>query len=150
MREVLYRGKERHRGWVYGNLVVDRFETPDGSGNRDNGKTGFMTYIVFTWSDGNFRYNEVIPETVGQFTGLKDSAGKKIIEGDIVEDQFGNTGVITYSDHFLDWRIVFFKGRPDLLNKLGAHIFEWVYPKMYLKIIGNIHDNPEFLEKDKE
>jgi uncharacterized phage protein (TIGR01671 family) len=92
----------------------------------------------------------VDPETVGQYTGLKDKNGVKIFEGDIVQDKYGNEGQIKYSGHFMDWRIVFHKGRPDLVNMYGARIFDWVYPKMTLKVISNIHDNPELIKTEAQ
>jgi hypothetical protein len=158
MREIEIRGKREDTGeWVYGFYVV-----ADEKHYIFTGKTGLSQVTpVHRLMYKDFEKYEVIPETVGQYTGLKaaDSnryisvSGKKekdlrIFEGDIVEDKFGNTGVIKYSDHFLDWRIVFFKGRQDLLNELGARIFEWVYPKIMLKVIGNRWDNPELLSRE--
>ena len=45
MREIEFRGKRKDGKWLYGNLIVDRFETPDGSGNMDGGKTGLIVTI---------------------------------------------------------------------------------------------------------
>jgi uncharacterized phage protein (TIGR01671 family) len=130
MREIVFRGKRTDGGeWVYGGIP------------RYGEEACSPAYIITAGIIPG--YFEVIPETAGQYTGLKDSNGVRIFDEDIVEDTFGNTGVIAYSDHFLDWRIVFFKCRPNLLDEYGARVFEWVYPKMMLKIIGNTHDNPE-------
>jgi uncharacterized phage protein (TIGR01671 family) len=147
MREILYRGKQINtEKWVYGNLL------------KSNQGTVYIYPSRIIEDDGHhIRLDTdepwwVIPETVGQYTGLKDDNGDPIFQGDIVRDQFRNIGVVKYSDRFLDWRIRFYKGW-DRLTKAkehGARMFDWVYPKMCLKIIGNIHDAPELLERGNE
>jgi uncharacterized phage protein (TIGR01671 family) len=133
MREMLFRGKRKDNGeWVYGGFY--------GQDSAD----GPSTYYILHHD----KLIAVDPKTVGQYTGFTDRNKVRIFEGDIVEDKFGNIGVISYSDHFLDWRIVFFKGREDLLDIAGACIFDWVYPEMTLKVIGNIHDSPELLGRE--
>jgi hypothetical protein len=148
MKEYLFRGKEiKTKKWVYGGFHEHKlFITAIG-------KQPETEALII--ADGNADWDMPVPikaydvekESVGLYSGFEDKNGVKIFADDIVEDDFGNIGVISYSDHFLDWRIVFFKGREDLLNKLGAHIFEWVYPRMMLKIIGNKSDNPELLKE---
>lgn len=72
MRQIKFRGlRTDGEGWVHGYYWFD----------NQNKKHKITSDL----SDDNFRCYEVIPETVGQFTGLKDKNEKEIFEGDIVE-----------------------------------------------------------------
>jgi uncharacterized phage protein (TIGR01671 family) len=132
MREILFRGKQMSNGkWIEGFY----FKQPN-----PMTEDGFPTRHCI--SDLPPFGAEVIPETVGQYTGLTDKNGKKIFEGDIVK--YGDiTGIINYSfgcycvkTNKPDWR-----GR----NNPAIDIVFNEYPNE-VKVIGNIHDNPELLK----
>ena len=126
MREILFRGicKDSKR-WVYGYYV--HFEDFSQGINNHSICSGYYN-----------THFEVIPETVGQDTGLKDLHGKYIFEGDIVKvyDVYCNetvVGVVEFCD-----------GSFRICDKDFTSYDRWMYCKV--EVIGNIHDNPELLE----
>ena len=70
---------------------------------------------------------EVIPETVGQFTGLVDNSSEKIFEGDIIRCEGDK----------IAYRVGFVDGCFSPFDCLSSY---------RLEVIGNIYDNPELLE----
>lgn len=127
MREILFRGKRKDNGeFVYGNLFIpDKPDTP--------------TQICIGTNVVRITY-DVVPETVGQYTGLTDKNGKKIFEGDILK--------FIDSDCEGIYLKVVFKDCAFLLDDNGI-IPENLLPSyswLGLEVIGNIHDNPDLLE----
>nr|DAK92703.1 MAG TPA: YopX protein [Caudoviricetes sp.] len=121
MRQILFRGKADNNKWVYGYYCyIELFD-----------KSGDEHLIVEHSADGSS--HRVIPETVGQYTGLTDKNGKKIFEGDIVKGAWGTIFIVFYDENFLQFRAKPQSGiERDIDYYQGHNGFE---------IIGNIHDN---------
>ena len=126
MRTIKFRGKLKSNGnWEYGDLLHDNFDA---------------CYIYPIEVGDLYKNNEVIPETIGQFTGLYDCEGKEIFEGDIL--RFGNSqsGVceVKWNEHIAAFCILFYFKDEIGSRPLGGGV--------EFAIIGNIHDNPELLK----
>lgn len=143
MREILFRGKRVDNGeWMEGDLIQRRYKTyihPKANSFRVS-ETGLSKLIVL---------REVYPETVGQYTGLTDKNGKKIFEGDILQDKFGQIKIVDYSDEWGAFRTCFVRALNEegkIVATVGGASFVGTIWRKY-EVIGNIHDNPELLEE---
>lgn len=128
MREIIFRGKRTKSGeWVTGNLW------------HHTEKASLI------WSNELDNKTWVLPETVGQFTGLTDKNGKKIFEGDIVVCRKPING--NWVDCCVEIGFVEMKqGAFGLHRKQGYYrpFKDWLEDYEY-EVIGNIHDNRELM-----
>lgn len=135
MREILFRGMQKNNGeWAYG-FLLGRYEPLK--------KENVMKFAYI--DNGTIFYNavEVIPETIGQYTGLTDKNGKKIFEDDIVKVTDDN-GKTEYSSCGIGY-VLFYDGVWYIDNEVNDGLYD-VNKIYYVEVIGNIHDNPELLE----
>ena len=88
---------------------------------------------------------EVQADTICQYTGLNDKDGNKIWENDIVSCKEGeNFGQINWNESEAGFYF-------DILLNAGHFCEESIDDHLYcMEVIGNIFDNPEFLEGGAE
>ena len=136
MREILFRGKRTSDGeWIEGTM----FQLA----------SKLHPFIMLT--ERYAESYEVDSETVGQYTGLTDKNGKKVFEGDII--------AFTCNDGTKHFSVV----KYGIFNCSCCYgVYGWYFdggcgdirdldPKegmiSHISIEGNIHDNPELMEK---
>ncbi|EKZ4851797.1 hypothetical protein QPJ54_000526 [Listeria monocytogenes] len=123
MREIEFRGQNINGHWAHGNLAIIKEKL-------DRAEIG--AYISNS-AGAPFAY-QVRPETVGQYTGLKDKNGNKIFEGDLCWDEHNECyGVVKFEE--------------------GKFLYVWenIAEDLWevadgIEFYGNIHENPDLLE----
>lgn len=110
MREILFKAKRLDNGqWVFGDLLKTKYE-----------KIVYICYEDSVWKcDG---------KTVCQYIGLTDKNNIKIFENDIMENKYGETGIVSFGWYYGTFGF-FCEGRVNDIQD----------PNLY--VIGNIYDN---------
>ena len=144
------RGKRKDNGeWVTGYYVFTRKRS--GVFGQKISELDFDRHLII---DLRGNSHEVIPETVVRCTGLKDKNGKSIFTGDILESRASENKedwkkwVVTFSDGSFCFerenpRKRKYKYEQNLLGIDNIELYG-------LTVIGNLHDNPELLQRSDE
>ena len=129
MREILFRGKQIDTGvWVEGFFCNENCDSV----------FSLMYEQANIIKKGTGYWYSVIPNTVGQYTGLTDKNGKRIFEGDIVKGKdtlLKGLEIFGYIDHQ--------DGTFVIVGDLMRH-YRWL--DYEVEVIGNIHDNSELMK----
>ena len=146
MREILFKAKRKDNGeWVEGYYIYHIKRTPCPIGDSVKPEDEQHVIMCDGFSDWNMPRNtvhfDIDPETICQYTGLKDKNGKRIWENDIVKDElvslFGTVIWIQDGSDYVGWFLYDeYIGCPKIMSK-----------KMWndCEVLGNIFDNPELL-----
>ena len=162
IREVIFRGKRTDNGeWIEGFYSAEEY----------NPYIEKIEYIPRIQIIGKCVSLGVIPETVGQYTGLTDKNGKRIFEGDIFKfddevwessytscgteyDSFAveNYGVVGFDEDMARFDFIKYKFHENSVEAdlHENHTIDFSEFVCELEVIGNIHDNPELLKGDTE
>jgi uncharacterized phage protein (TIGR01671 family) len=139
MREIKFRAKRIDNGeWIEGFYA----------------KSEEYDSIIFTNVDEHqgeyFEYEEIDETTLCQYIGIKDKDGKKIYEGDILEWQVRNGSSEYYECIWLEDECAFaFENRGNYESPVDCYDY-YNTCEFCMKVIGNIFDNPELLERGAE
>ena len=142
MREILFRAKTDgiHSRWVYGFYVREVFS---------DGVDHILTNGIYDGprDDSIGESYCVLPETIGQYSGMRDNTGNRIFEGDILEERIRGRSLKDGTPAYRTRKYIVCCGDWSFyLEAIGA----FGNPSRCVsrcKIIGNIHDNPELLDK---
>lgn len=142
MRKIRFRGKPCYNGgktspWVYGTFqyIAQRRIKPGATDNGTIEPRNDKGRIVDIYGTET----EVLCDTIGQDTSLRDKFGKPIFEGDIMKA--GNEKTLLEVRFVRGVFAFFWNGDLDNEFPCNAPTQEWA------EVVGNIHDNPEMIKR---
>lgn len=138
MKRIKFRGKNVRDGeWVYGDFLricggcIIYFGDETETLTPDIPNSSLIAVELFI-----DEVAVVIPDTIGQFTGIADRTGKEIYEGDIIEEHDLLYEVCWYDDIAAFMAEDIESEKPFLMSDMDL---------TKTRVIGNVHDNPDLL-----
>jgi uncharacterized phage protein (TIGR01671 family) len=138
MREIKFRGRNYDGIWMYGYLM------PTPKPQIHLGNKHCVCACPQKMSRVDVELYEVEESTIGQYTGLKDKNGKEIYEGDIVKENSGRVGYIGFLQQEMGYIIVWRNSDSRLGHRHRGSGYDL---DNTIKVIGNIHDNPDLINE---
>lgn len=133
MRIIKFRGKSIDgKEWLYGDLVS----------SADKKRFAILVNDKETYDEC-----EIVPETIGQFTGLMDKNGAEIYEGDIIGCHNPRIKHLIFYNEKQGRFMAALNGdiENDFVGVCGLDDSRWTCSKT---VIGNVYDNPELLKEE--
>ena len=150
MRDILFRGRDYHGNWRYGNLCHYIDDTgPSWLKNKE-------FYVIREREvDIDERAFVVIPETIGQLVWKSSDGSHEVWEGDIIECRLfrcfpSSICMAVWDTNTLSFRLrwpgqIQYRSKYSFVDFLGDLFAEWEGV-----VIGNIHDNPRLFNEYKK